>query len=239
MFTLLLALCVGTVFAFIGYAIYPSYVLASIMSVAAFVTFNIIMSRYFMKKLTEVFNSCEKDLKTGRTDAAIEKMKKGYAYANWQFMVKQQIDSQIGVILYVNKRFDESLPYLEKTNKRNWMAMSVLAAYYFKHKNYEKVKKIMADSAKANKKDSFTQALNAYFLSEMGLQDEAIAALVKANKKMPTDERIENALEALKNNKKIKMQNYGALWMQLHLMKSPDGVKQYQTLIGRQKIKRR
>ncbi len=239
MFTLLLALCVGALFGFIGYQIYPSYVLAALMFAAALIVFNVIMSRRFMKKLTDIFNSCEKDLKSGRTDAAIEKMKKGYAFSKWQFMVKQQIDSQIGIILYANKRFEEALPYLKNTMKRNWMGMSMLAAYYFRQKDYAKVKKIMADAAKASPKDSFTQVLNAYFLSETGDQDAAIAALVKANKKMPTDERVENALEALKNNKKIKMQSYGALWMQLHIMKSPDGVKQYQTLIGRQKMRRR
>ncbi len=239
MLTLILGLCIATTFGFIGYLIYPSYILSTILFAISLIIFNVFMSRYFMKKLTDIFSSCEKDLKSGRTDIAIEKMKKGYAFSKWQFLVKQQIDSQIGVILYANKRFDEALPYLEKTPKSNFMAMSMLAAHYFRHKDFEKVKKVMATSAKANKKDSFTQVLNGYFLSEMGFQDEAIAALTKANKKLPTDERIENALDSVRNNKKIKMQGYGALWMQLHLMKMQEGVKQYQTLIGRQKIKRR
>lgn len=239
MFTLLIAICVGTVFGFLGYLIYPSFVLAGLMFTAALIIFNIIMSRYFMKKLTAIFNSCEKDLKASRTDAAIEKMKLGYKFINWQFMVKQQIDSQIGIILYASKRFEEALPYLKNTMKRNWMGMSMLAAHHYKEKHFADAKKVMAASVKANPKDSFTQVLNAYFLSETGEQDAAIAALLKASKKMPTDEKIENALDSLKNNKKIKMQGYGAIWMQLHLMKSPDGVKQYQTLIGRQKVKRR
>lgn len=239
MFTLILGLCISSLFGYLGYLVYPSLVLATLSFAITLVIFNILMSRYFMKKITAIFSSCEKDLKSGRTDIAIEKMKKGYAYANWQFLVKQQIDSQIGVILYANKRFDEALPYLEKTPKSNWMAMSMLAAYNFRIKDFEKVKSIMAKSAKSNKKDSFTQVLNGYFLAEMGFQDEAIAALTKANKKMPTDERIEHALDSVRNNKKIKMQGYGALWMQLHLMKAQDGVKQYQTLISRQKLKRR
>ena len=36
-----------------------------------------------------------------------------------------------------------------------------------------------------------------------------------------------------------KMQAYNTLWLQLHLAKMPEGIKQYQTLIGRQKITRR
>lgn len=239
MLTLLLAIATGLVFGCIGFLIYPSYILASIMFVISFIAFNFLMSRYFMKKLTAVFNSCEKDLKVGKTDLAIEKIKQGYKLAKWQFLVNRQIDSQIGIILYANKRFDEALPYLKKTMKNNYMAMGMLGAYYYKNKNYAEMKKTMAAAVKASSKDSFTQGLNAYFLAEIGDVDAAIAALIKANKKMPTDEKIENALDALKNHKKIKMQNYGALWMQLHLMKSPDGVKQYQTLIGRQRIKHR
>lgn len=239
MLTLLIAIIAGAAAGLIGYLIYPSYILASVMFLLALIAVNFFMSRRFMKKLTDIFNSCEKDLKAGKNDLAIEKMKQGYKYSKWQFFVVRQIDSQIGIILYANKRFNDALPYLKKTMKSNYMAMSMLGAYYYKNKNYTEMKKIMAEAVKASPKDSFTQALNAYFLSETGDTDAAIAALVKAAKKMPTDERIENALEALKNNKKIKMQNYGALWLQLHLMKTPDGVKQYQTLIGRQKIKRR
>ena len=166
-------------------------------------------------------------------------MKAGYKYAKWQFLVKQQIDSQIGIILYANKRFDEALPYLKNSLKANWMSMSMLAAYYYKQKDYANMKAVMEKSSKANKKDSFTQCLYAYFLSETGDVDGAIAVLAKAMKKLPSDERLQNASDALKNRKKIKMQAYGTLWLQLHLAKMPDGIKQYQTLIGRQKITRR
>ena len=69
--------------------------------------------------------------------------------------------------------------------------------------------------------------------------DGAINVLAKAMKKLPSDERLQNASDALKNKKKIKMQAYNTLWLQLHLAKMPEGVKQYQTLIGRQKMTRR
>ena len=239
MLTLLLGILVGIITGYLGYLIYPSFVLASITFVVGILVFNFFMGRYFMNKLTAVFNSTEKDIKSGKADIAIEKMKTGYKYAKWQFLVKQQIDSQIGIILYANKRFDEALPYLKNSLKANWMSMSMLAAYYYKQKDYANMKAVMEKSSKANKKDSFTQCLYAYFLSETRDVDGAIAVLAKAMKKLPSDERLQNASDALKNKKKIKMQAYGTLWLQLHLAKMPDGIKQYQTLIGRQKITRR
>lgn len=239
MYTLILGILVGILSGYLGYLIYPSYLLAGIMFIVGLLLFNFFVGRYFMNKLTAVFNSTEKDIRAGRADAAIEKMKYGYKYSKWQFLVRQQIDSQIGIILYANKRFEEAVPYLKKSLKSNWMAMSMLAAYYYRQKDYDNALAVMEKSSKSNKKDSFTQALYAYFLSETGNVDKAIEVLTKAMKKLPEDERLMSASDALKNKKKIKMQSYGTLWLQLHLMKMPEGVKQYQTLIGRQKITRR
>ena len=240
MYTLILGLIAGILGAlFSYYIVYESIVLASIVFVLIVLAFNFFAGRYFTGKITDIFNSTEKDIKVGKYENAIEKIKGAYKYKNWQFLVKQQIDSQIGVILYSNKKFQEALPYLEKSPAKNYMAMSMLAAYYYKLKDYKKVYEIMDKTSKSNKKDCFTQVLYAYFLSETGKVDDAIAVLSKAEKKLSGDERLQLASDALKNKKKIKMQSFGVLWLQLHLTKTPDGVKQYQTLIGRQKITRR
>ena len=77
MYTLLLGLLVGIVTGYLGFLIYPSYVLASLTFVAGVLVFNFFMGRHFMKKLTEIFNSTEKDIKSGKTDIAIEKLKTG------------------------------------------------------------------------------------------------------------------------------------------------------------------
>lgn len=240
MYTLLLSISSGILLGFLSYKlITPSYVLFVIVTLVTIITTNILVGRSMMKKITAIFNNCEKDIKSGKIDIAIEKMKKAYKYSNWQLMVRSQIDAQIGVLLYATKRFDESLPYLTKSSKRNSMAISMLLASYFKAKDFDKMKKLIDVSVKVNKKDSFMQALAAYLYLEIGDRDKAISILNDALKKVPTDERLHNALDATRNNKKIKMQTYGTLWLQLHLSKSPDGVKQYQTLIGRQKITRR
>lgn len=245
MFTLIIAILLGVAGGFLSWGIYPGWsnsidpLLFALTVVAVVIAFNFFMGRHFMKKLTDIFNLAEKDIKAGKYDQAIEKMKRGYKYNNWQFLVKNQIDGQIGAILYANKKFEESLPYLKNAIAKNWMAQSMLAAYYFKQKDYDSMKKVLIKATASNKKDSFIQVLNGYLLAEIGEVDNAIAALTKAQKKLKDDERLQAAVDALRNKRKIKMQAYGAIWMQLHLSKMPDGVKQYQTLITRQKIKRR
>jgi len=239
MLNLLVSVVAAIALSGLVYFITPSYLLSSIVAVITIIGINILMGRVILKRLTAIFNSCEKEIRSGKIDLAIEKMKQGYRYSKWQFMIKSQIDSQIGIILYATKRFNEAMPYLKKPMKRNTMAMSMLATQYYRNKDYDNMKKIVNDLVSVNKKDSFSQSLGAYLYSEIGNRDKAIDILNNALKKMPMDEKIEHNLDSLKNNKKLKMQTYGSLWMQLHLAKTPDGVKQYQTLIGRQKITRR
>ena len=67
MYTLLIGLLFGVITGYLGFLIYPSYVLASLTFIAGVLLFNFFMGRYFMKKLTEVFNSIEKDIKAGKS----------------------------------------------------------------------------------------------------------------------------------------------------------------------------
>ena len=55
MLTLLLGILVGIITGYLGYLIYPSFVLGSITFVVGILVFNFFMGRYFMNKLTAVF----------------------------------------------------------------------------------------------------------------------------------------------------------------------------------------
>jgi tetratricopeptide (TPR) repeat protein len=239
MYTLIIGAVSGAILGSLAFIFTESVMLSSVVGVGTIVAFNVLVGRYFMKKLTVLMASVEKDLKAERIEPALEKLKGGYKYARWQLFVKSQIDSQIGSVLYLRKRFDEALPYLEKSFSRNWSAMAMLAAHHYRNKNYEKTFKVMEKAIQNNKKEPFLYSLYAYFLSEQGNNHKAILVLNRASEKFPTDERIDGALDSLKNSKKVKIQNYGPLWMQLHLGKSQDGAKPYQALIANQKIKRR
>lgn len=239
MYTLIISLGIGTALGVLVYFLSYSYFWSLIVAVICVIGINYFIGKRFLKKLTELFKKVEVDLKADRHEKAIERLKSAYSYGNWQFFVKQQLDSQIGMILYTKRKFEEALPYLKNSFNKNWMAMSMLATYHFKEKNVAEAKSIMEKSIKATPKESFVYALYAYFLESNNEKDKAIEILNKGLKKLPLDEKLESNLELLKNGKKMKMQNYGNLWMQLNVDKMPQGVKPYQMLIGRQKIRRR
>ena len=97
----------------------------------------------------------------------------------------------------------------------------------------------MEKTIAANKKECFLYSLYAYFLTEQGMTDKAIAVLTKGVAKNPLDTRLAGELDNVKNRKKMKIQAYGFLWAQMHLGKSQDGVRPYQALQMNQRIRRR
>jgi len=163
----------------------------------------------------------------------------GISIQNGSFFVKEQINSQIGIILYSKKRFEEALPYLQSGFQKNWLSIAMLATYYYKEKQYDNMKNIMEKAIKNSPKEGFLYTLYAYYLQSINETDKALEVLTQGNKKVPLDEKLEAALEAIKNNKKIKIQNYGNLWLQLNIEKIPQGAKPYHMHLMNQKIRRR
>ncbi|MDR2869462.1 MAG: hypothetical protein LBV04_03335 [Deferribacteraceae bacterium] len=233
----------GTIVALIaGYAVWipvGSIVLSISVGVLVLVGCNILVSRRFYKMITALMETVEKDIRSERIDAALDKLKAVYKYQHWQLFLKKQLDAQVGSLLYARKRFDEALPYMQNAFVKNWMTMCMLASHYYRQKDYDNALKTMEKTTKSNKKEAFPYSLYAYMLVEQNQQAKAIETLTKGTEKIPLDERLQNELDAVRNNKKIKIQNYGALWMQMHLDKVPDGGKQYQALLMNQRFKRK
>jgi tetratricopeptide (TPR) repeat protein len=239
MITLIIALLTGGLLAGLVWIPVESWVLSAMLFVAGVIGVNFALGRHFMKKMTALMESVEKDLRSERMDVAIEKLKSGYSFSKWQFLVKKQIDSQIGSIYYIRKKFDEAIPYLKNSFSKNWGALAMLASHHYRGKEYAEAYKVMDSAISANKKEPFVYSLYAYFLSEQGQTDKAIEVLGAGLKKIPLSERLQSELDSVRNRKKIKMQNYGPQWMQLHLGKSQDGAKSYQMHLMNQRFKRR
>jgi tetratricopeptide (TPR) repeat protein len=241
MLTLIISVALSTALSLGLYLITYKIFWPVVLMAVGILGFNYLIGKTFLKKITALFKSVEKDLAAGRSEKAIEKLKTGYEYGKWQFFVKEQIDSQIGIILYTNKQFDESIDYLKNAFSKNWMAMCMLGAWYYRNQDYDNCFKTMDKAVKKNAKQGFVYALYAYFLSEQKDKDKAIEVLSKGVEKNPIDERLSSSLDALKNGKKLKMQNYGNYWLQMHLGgKQQQGAKQYQQFLMNQRgMKRR
>ncbi len=183
----------------------------------------VLLARRILSQVQTIVGQAQVELQQNQqnTGRAIALLKQCYPLGKWQFLIKSQIDAQIGSILYMTQKFDQSEPYLKTSFKKNWVARAMLGALYFKRKNYTEMESVFDEAVKANKKEVILWNIYAYCMWKSGQTDKAIAVLNRAVEVDPTDAKSKANLNALQNNKKMKMRSWNMTWYQFHLDKPP------------------
>ena len=205
-----------------------SLVPAFIAAVAAM----FVLGRSIFRQMEKLFAEAGKDLQAQRFDAAIKTLKSGYSLEKKQFGVRSQLDSQIGMIMYLRKEFKESIPYLERSRRLgHWLGVAMLAVAHYKKKDHEKMRETFELLVKRAKKQGLAWNLYAYCLSQIGDDAGAQAVLSRGAAVAKTDDRVKENLLNVQNGKKIKMRGYANEWYQFHLEAPPmqmmDGRSQF------------
>jgi tetratricopeptide (TPR) repeat protein len=192
----------------------------------------ILLMRYVMKKVGAEMESAGKDLQGQRIDKAIRTLQQTLRFGVWQFSVRGQIHSQIGMIYYLKRDFSNAFPHLEKSFAKNWIAMGMLAISYMKRNKKEKMTATFEKAIQWSPKESLLWNLYAYCLAESGSATAAKKVLERGLKKLPGEERITHNLQALQEGKKMKMKGFGDMWLQFHLEKQSVIMKQQAAAMG-------
>jgi len=209
--------------AFIAVHWYWGYGIA--LGAIAFFASNFVLGRIIGKKVEARMQEVGQTLTKGRPERAIEILKTAYPLTRWQFMLRGQVDGQIGVILYAQRKFDEALPYLEKASNRHWMARAMLGVTYFKRSRFTEMDEVFQKAIAANRKEGMLASLYAYCLAKRGQPEQALDVLNRALKKLEGDARLTANINAVQNKKPIKMKAYGDVWYQFHLERPPGMVQ--------------
>jgi predicted Zn-dependent protease len=151
-------------------------------------------------------------------NGAIAIMKEGYALGSWQFLVRQQINGQVGTLLYHQRKYDAAEPYLRNSFYKNWVSQAMLAVIQFRAKKYDDMTVTFEKAVKANGKESLLWALYAWCLWKNKQVDDAIAVLTRG-KELVSDERLDQNLLALQNRKKMRMEGWREMWFMFALVK--------------------
>jgi len=215
----LLAASVGACLAlhwYVGYGVAVGLLL--------FLASNFLLSRTIGKKMERQMKAAGDALAKGRAERAVEILKATYPLTRWQFLLRGQVDGQIGVILYAQRKFDEALPYLERSSNRHWMARAMLAVAYMRKKRVEEMDKVFKKAVSTNRKEGMLASLYAYCLLKLGRREDAQEVLIHALKKLEGDARLEANLKAVQNRKPLKMKHYGDVWYQFHLERPPGAM---------------
>ncbi|ADU66818.1 tetratricopeptide repeat protein [Desulfurispirillum indicum] len=196
--------------------------LASILSIVITAIIMYFLGKKFMTFLTKPFEESQKALQKGNYARAIRILEDGKRLKNWQLHLDKQMNSQIGVIYYLQKEYEKAKEYLNKGIPRHWIGVAMLAVIYFREKNYTAMKNVFNRAVKSNPKHPIIWAVYAWCLVEIGEREAAIEILSKGNKKNPTSEALEQNLAALQNGRKMKMKAFGENWYQF-MLELPTG----------------
>lgn len=214
-----------------------------IAAIAGFVLFTalyLLMMRHFMNKIVALMEQSQRELQGRHIERAIKTLEKGYQFASWQLYVKEQINSQIGTVHYLNRNFAEAFTFLQKGFMRHWVALCMLAICYMKRNKTKEMIAAFDKAVAAGKKEPIAWAVYAFCLEKVGQRDTAISVLEKGLKKTGNDTNLQSNLEDLRAGERMRMKGYGDMWYQFHLDKPGALVKkQTKAVQGRRKIVRR
>jgi tetratricopeptide (TPR) repeat protein len=210
------AVRLGTAFGWTG-AVVPGAVVA----VAAY----LLLARWTMKQLEALFEAASKEIRSQHFEKAIQLLESGFAHAPWQFLVGAQLHSQLGILHYARKEFDEALPHLEKSFSRHGLARAMLAAQRWRTRDVAGATRVLDAAVRTSKKEGLIWCVYAWMLEKEGRHDEAVKVLGRATAANPTDAKLKAAFQALQNDKKLKLGKlYEGEWYQFHLEAIPPQV---------------
>ncbi len=236
MFSLLLAVSLaGLVFVGVAIPFPPNY--AILPAVAVLVASYILLARRHLKAVEEVMQHAAREVGQQRIDHAIRILQGGYVHSRWVFLLKGQLDGQVGCFHYLQKDFEAALPLLEGASARHWMAKGMLAAYYFKHHKPEKAFSVIDRAVTFSKKEALLHGMKAWMKVKLKDRDGAREVLIASRKALPKSEAIAQNLVRLQNGEDLRMSDFGEAWWQFHLEKPSQ--KMLMKLSGQQGMRPR
>lgn len=218
MLSLLCALASGAVaFLAIGLPWKPTYAILPALAVTVAVYY--LLARRNSKAVEALMERTQTEIQQGRADNAIRVLRQGYPHCRWVFLLRAQLDGQIGTILFMNRKFDEAEPLLEKAWSRHWIARGMLAVHWFKKHDPKKAFQVLDAAIASNRKEAMLYGIKAFMKVKLKDRDGARDTLIEAARRLPKNEVIATNLVRLQNGQDLRMSEFGDVWWNFHLEK--------------------
>jgi tetratricopeptide (TPR) repeat protein len=240
---LLLSLLAGVAGFLIFFVPGIAHALGSILpGVAAAIGTYVLLARRSGKLLEAVMGVAQKEMMARKPERAVEALLQAFPLARWQFGVASSLHANIGVLLYVQKKFDEAEPHLRKstgTLLRLWQAQAMLAAILYRKKQYEEMEKVFDRAMSSSKSETLLYAVYAWCEHQRGEKKKAIEILMKGVEENKSDEKLKSLLQRAQNDKRLKLDGWGEQWWQFWLETPPQMMNpQGNVFAGRQRFGR-
>lgn len=214
MYNLLLALLAGVV-TFVVVALWLGPVAAVFPAVGVLVLVLFLLSRRTGKLVSDELAGVGPLLQQRRIDEAETKLVAvKEKYRQWQFLLAGQIDSQLGMIDYLQLKWDSARPKLEAGKWRNAVALTCLGAIHYRQGRKAEAWKSFAAAAAVGSSDVTIYCVWATLLARDGLRTEALDAVSAGLKELPNSAVLKDLQQKIANKKKIDTKSFGDAWHQ-------------------------
>jgi hypothetical protein len=218
MYSLLVALVAGAL-AFLGTAMFAPTNYAILPGVMVTIGCYALLARRYWKVVEVLMTRAGAEVQQQRVDHAVRILESGYRHCRWVFLLRGQLDGQVGALHYMQKQFDLAVPLLEKSSSRHWVAQGMLASHWFRHHKPDQAMKVLDKARTMSKKEPMLYAIEAWMKVKLKDRDGARAVLTRGKKVLPDNVPLADNLIRLQNGEDLKMGSFGEAWWQFHLEK--------------------
>ncbi|HEY2028816.1 MAG TPA: tetratricopeptide repeat protein [Myxococcales bacterium] len=225
MINLILSLAAGVLGFLLFYLTGIAHAAGSIVpGVVAAIAVFVLLARRSGKQLEAVMALAQKEMAARKPERAVAVLEDAFKLAAWQFGVSASLHANIGVLLYVQKKFDEAEPHLKKSGAtllKLWQAQAMLAAIHYRKKQWPEMEKVFDGALRGNKKETLLYAVYAWCENQRGEKKKAIEVLQNGVTENPSDEKLKTLLGRAQNDKRLKLDGFGEMWWQFWLETPP------------------
>jgi len=135
-------------------------------------------------------------------------------FAKWQVLLSSSIDAQLGILEYLQLKWDAAMPLLQKGRSRNWTAITCIACIHYRKGNKDMAWTELDAAQKAAPKEAMVYAIHATLRARSGMRKEALDALATGLVAMPDSNFLKQLQRTVANKKKLNTKKFPDTWYQ-------------------------
>jgi hypothetical protein len=159
-------------------------------------------------------------------------------WGRWQFLLDAQIEAQLGVLDYLQRKYDEAAPKLLAGGKgpftwtafgRNPLALAMLACIHYRQGRKDEAWTTFQQASEASGTEVIVYQVWATLLSRDGKRAEALAAVARGLAAHDKNAALLDLQTRLANDRRVEVKEFGQAWYQFF----PEDALLEQVMTGR------
>ena len=214
MYNLIISISIAALFFTVGMVTTGTMVAGITPGSIALIIAYFLLARRTGGKFRVIAEKAASEFQNGRFEPGLRLMESCLSFSKWQFGIAGQVHGQIGMLMYMQRKWPEARIHLSQSWKRDWRARTMLAALDHRQGQKEKSLDRMADLVSHGGKDPVFWALYAYIAVEAKKRDLALEVISKGLQKCKDSPGLVDLQKTVANKKKMKMKAFAPTWYQ-------------------------